>query len=69
MKRMRAQLVIALGEGKRGTQRRATIEEAARRAGKKPGTWAREVLLAAASDAPSEIRLKIVGGVVEVVGS
>lgn len=47
-KRERAQLVVSLGEGERGAERRELLEQAAFRARVPVSTWARTVLCEAA---------------------
>ena len=46
--RQRSQLVVALGDGELGEERREQLDRAAAREGLKVSTWARRVLLEAA---------------------
>lgn len=56
-RRARSQIVIALGEGEKGRDSKATLEAAAKEAGKLLSAWARDVLLAAAGELTLEDRV------------
>lgn len=54
MERERSQLVIGLGEGAEGQRLREALDRAARAAGKPITVWARETLLSAAGNGPTD---------------
>jgi hypothetical protein len=54
VERERFQLVISLGEGQDGQRSREILDRAAAAAGKPVSTWARDTLLIAAGEGPSD---------------